>query len=100
MAAFEIEWYGSRFVADPNMAGSPFAGIPDEYSDVDDWKWSFYLKFSPSNINKKILPGFAVKGLVARDHYRTEDNGGNFDPQERMRAPENWHYTLRLEYSF
>ncbi len=57
------------------------------------WKWSVFVQ-------KTIIKGWTVKGLIGRDHYRGYNNVGNYDAVERMNGPGDWHYKLRVMYSF
>jgi hypothetical protein len=92
----EIEYYGSDPAQRPNIQTSPNTAKPDVYpvgQPRSFTKWSFYAK-------KTIAKGWAIKGLIGRDHYRGLDNVGNYDALERMNGPEDWHYNLRIMYSF
>jgi len=93
--SFELEYYGAK----PNLkldiptGGNP---IPTPFSGdvtISPIKWSFFGQ-------KTITKGIAIKGLIGRDHYRTVDAGDNYDLIEHMNGVKDWHYNLRLMYSF
>jgi len=44
--------------------------------------------------------GFAVKGIIGKDHFRTIDAGGSVTKSESLRGNDNWHYVVRFMYSF
>jgi len=68
---------------------------PDPYTGQvrSYFKWSIYGV-------KTITKGLALKGLIGRDHFRGTDPVGNYDPDDRMNGPYDWHYKLRIMYSF
>ncbi|MBN1307450.1 MAG: hypothetical protein JXA18_06010 [Chitinispirillaceae bacterium] len=97
LISFEFEYYqiDSSMVYDrPAESTSPF---PKVYtgSTRTFYKWSFFGQ-------KTIVKGLAIKGLIGRDHYRsmTSTAGGTYDNVERMNGPGDWHYKLRIMYSF
>jgi hypothetical protein len=94
--SFEFEYYGCDTTQLLNIQTSPNKATPDVYPVSQPrslTKWSFYAQ-------KTITKGWAVKGLIGRDHYRGLDQVGNYDAIERMNGPEDWHYNLRIMYSF
>jgi hypothetical protein len=96
VVSFEFEYYGCDTTELLNIQTSPNKATPDVYPAGQKrslTKWSFYAQ-------KTIAKGWAVKGLIGRDHYRGLDQVGNYDAIERMNGPEDWHYNLRIMYSF
>lgn len=93
--SFEAEYYGSdpEKKLDIPRGGSPKPDLYPYGASRTPWKWSFYAQ-------KTITQGFAVKGLIGRDHFRNLNAGGNYDTIERMNGPGDWHYKLRIMYSF
>jgi hypothetical protein len=93
--SYEMEYYWSK----PNQkldipsggdpTPTPFSGNVTK-SNI---KWSFFGQ-------KTLTKGIAIKGLIGRDHYRTVDAGDNYDLVEKMNSSQDWHYNLRLMYSF
>ena len=94
--SFEAEYYGSNKEQklDIPTSGNP---VPDRFPEGvsrTPFKWSFYGQ-------KTIIKGFSIKGLIGRDHYRPLNPvGGNYDAIEHMNGPGDWHYKLRIMYSF
>ena len=92
----EAEYYGSN---EAQKLDIPTSGIPvpDRFPagvSRTPWKWSVFAQ-------KTVVKGFAIKGLVGRDHYRPiNPNGGTYNAIERMNGPGDWHYKLRIMYSF
>ena len=97
LVSFELEYYevasGVKYDR-PAVSTSPF---PEVYtgSSRTFYKWSFFGQ-------KTIVKGLAIKGLIGRDHFRsmTSVAGGTYDNIERMNGPGDWHYKLRIMYSF
>jgi hypothetical protein len=95
VVSFEMEYYNakSNLKLDIPAGGNP---IPSPFSGdvkISPIKWSFYAQ-------KTLTKGIAIKGLIGRDHYRTVDAGDNYDLVEHMNGTLDWHYNLRLMYSF
>ena len=95
LVSVEFEYYGQNPAYIANMPKAASTVIPDDYSGQirSFFKWSIYGV-------KTITKGLAVKGLIGRDHFRGTDPVGNYDPADRMNAPKDWHYNLRVMYSF
>lgn len=96
IVSFEMEYYGQNPAYVLNIPTASNKVTPDSYPKGlrrSFFKWSFYGV-------KTITKGWAVKGLIGRDHYRSMDDVGNYDPIERMNGPYDWHYNVRLMYSF
>jgi hypothetical protein len=94
--SFEMEYYkqDTNYIANTPNASSLV--IPDDYPPAaarSFYKWSFYGV-------KTITKGLAIKGLIGRDHFRGTDPVGNYDVKEHMNGPGDWHYKLRIMYSF
>jgi hypothetical protein len=94
--SFEMEYYkqDTNYIA--NMPNASTTVIPADYPVAaarSFFKWSFYGV-------KTITKGLAIKGLIGRDHFRSMDPVGNYDPNEHMNGPGDWHYKLRIMYSF
>jgi hypothetical protein len=92
--SFETEYYGSDTTQSLDIPTSDNP-VPDmwTFGKRTPWKWSFFAQ-------KTIVKGWAIKGLIGRDHYRSVNAGGNYDEKERMNSPGDWHYKLRIMYSF
>jgi hypothetical protein len=93
--SFEWEYYGCnpRYKFDIPASSNP---KPAPYTDGPQRsyiKWCFYGQ-------KTITKGWAVKGLFGRDHFRYLNAGSIYDPIERMNGPSDWHYNVRIMYSF
>jgi hypothetical protein len=94
--ASEFEYYNTDKERLLNIPTEANKVTPDNYPVGQArslWKWSIFGQ-------KTIIKGWAVKGLIGRDHYRSYNNVGNYDAIERMNGPGDWHYKLRLMYSF
>jgi hypothetical protein len=94
VVSFEFEYYGCDTTELLNIQTSPNKATPDVYPAGQERsliKWSFFAQ-------KTIAKGWAIKGLIGRDHYRGLDQVGNYDPIERMNGPKDWHYNLRIMY--
>jgi hypothetical protein len=93
--SIETEYYGCnrKYKIDIPSSGTP---TPDPYNEGQKrsfWKWSFFGQ-------KTITQGWAIKGLIGRDHFRALNVGSIWDPVERMNGPGDWHYNVRIMYSF
>jgi len=95
VVSFEWEYYPSDtlYKLDIPTSGNPYPNQMPVDIKKSDRKWSFYAK-------KTLTKGFSLIGLVGRDHYRSVDAGGNYDPIERMNAKGDWHYKFRIMFSF
>jgi hypothetical protein len=95
LVSLEFEYYGQNPAYIANTPASASQAYPDHYSGSvrSYFKWSIYGV-------KTLTKGIAVKGLIGRDHFRGTDPVGNYDPADRMNGPYDWHYNLRLMYSF
>jgi len=95
LISLEFEYYGQNPAYIANMPSASSKVTPDPYSgNVRSYfKWSVYGM-------KTLTKGIALKGLIGRDHFRGTDPVGNYDPDDRMNGPYDWHYNLRLMYSF
>jgi hypothetical protein len=93
--SYEWEYYPSDtlYKLDIPTSGNPIPNLFPVGVKKSNVKWSFYGK-------KTLTKGFAIVGLIGRDHYRSVDAGGNYDSNERMNAKEDWHYNLRFMFSF
>ena len=93
--SFEMEYYGSDTAFKLDIPSESNKVAPDMYvgEKRTPWKWSIYGQ-------KTLVKGLALKGLIGRDHYRSITNVGNYDWIERMNGPKDWHYKLRIMYSF
>ncbi|MBN1129638.1 MAG: hypothetical protein JXA71_11660 [Chitinispirillaceae bacterium] len=93
----EIEYYGCDPKRVSNLPTGSSAVKPTDYLPEGMprslWKWSFYGQ-------KTLTHGMAIKGLIGRDHYRSVNQVGNYDAIERMNGPGDWHYNIRIMYSF
>lgn len=95
LVSLEFEYYGQNPAYIANMPASASQAYPDHYSG----SVRSYFKWSVFGV-KTITKGLAVKGLIGRDHFRGTDPVGNYDPADRMNGPYDWHYNLRIMYSF
>jgi hypothetical protein len=82
----------------PTNGGSLTSGMStDRWSSQNMFHWSMLAE-------KTIAKGLTMKGLIGKDHYRSTDGGGNPTPNsptgEMLIAQNDWHYVLRLMYSF
>jgi hypothetical protein len=92
----EIEYFGCDPAQRHNIQTSPNNARPDVYpygQPRSYTKWSFYAQ-------KTIVKGWSIIGLIGRDHFRGMDPVGNYDPLERMNGPDDWHFNLRIKYTF
>jgi hypothetical protein len=90
----------------------PSTTSPKENMGSDKWvienrfHWSFFAQ-------KTVVNGLSIKGLIGKDHYRNTgsatpwagvDNpvgtGSNVGGGEFLIARGNWHYSIRVMYSF
>lgn len=96
IVSYEVEYFNfdPRFKLDVPSSGkadpSPYMGDPAERTK---WKKSLYIRLT-------LTKGLDLKCLFARDHFRDVTAGGNYDPVERLNGPDDWHYKLRVQYSF
>lgn len=93
LLSIELEyfgWNGSLFII-PGNATPDFTD--DGYLSQQMFRWSIFSQ-------KTITKGFAVKGLVGKDHFRTVNAGGAVLGAESLRGVGDWHYVVRFIYSF
>lgn len=57
------------------------------------WRWSIYAK-------KELVKGFSVTAAAAFDHLRTTDMDGFAYEGENLTKAGDWHWKLKLGYSF
>ncbi|MBN2036383.1 MAG: hypothetical protein JW768_06535 [Chitinispirillaceae bacterium] len=96
VVAAEMEYFGTDRTKLYNIPRESTRPNPTYYPEGEPrsfYKWSVFGQ-------KTIVKGLALKGLIGRDHFRSRDAGGNYDPIERMNGPGDWHYKLRIMYSF
>ena len=95
IVSLEFEYYGQNPGLWANLPDAVSKDKPDPYTGQvrSYFKWSIYGV-------KTITKGLALKGLIGRDHFRGTDPVGNYDPDDRMNGPYDWHYKLRIMYSF
>jgi len=93
VASLECELFRSEQQNPFPKDASPFPGEEDEWVTKDDLKWSLYLR-------KTIVKGFRISGLIASDHLRYVNAGGERNQNEELRDIGHWHYKLRFMYSF
>jgi hypothetical protein len=83
-------WNGSLLI----IPGNPTPTFTDDgYLSQQMFRWSLFSQ-------KTIAKGFAVKGIIGKDHFRTIDAGGSVTKSESLRGNDNWHYVVRFMYSF
>jgi hypothetical protein len=94
IVSLELEYLGCnpKYTLDIPSKGDP---TPGNYTGTERsyFKWSIYGV-------KTIAKGWAIKGVIGKDHYRGLDLGSGYDANERMNGPYDWHYNLRIMYSF
>jgi hypothetical protein len=93
--SYEWEYYASDtlYKLDIPTSGNPTPNLFPVGVKKSNVKWSIYGM-------KTLTKGLAIKGLIGRDHYHSVNAGGNYDPDERMNSKEDWHYKLRIIFSF
>jgi hypothetical protein len=95
VVAYEMEYYGynPKYTYNIPSSANPLPGNYTLSSKRSFFKWSFYGQ-------KTIVKGWAIKGLIGKDHFRSVNVGSIYDPNEHMNGPYDWHYNLRIMYSF
>jgi hypothetical protein len=92
--SLEGEYFGYPYRNDLPDANDPTpTGGTDQFSNQNKIHWSIFTQ-------KTVTKGFAIKALVGKDHFRYLDAGGNPTGGEMMRANGDWHYNVRLMFSF
>jgi hypothetical protein len=49
---------------------------------------------------KTLAKGLAITGLIGKDHFRWQEADGTTTPVDLLQANGNWHYNVRIMYSF
>lgn len=109
LLSLEMEYFDSDY---DQFSFPPSTTSPKENIGSDNWAiesrfhWSLFAQ-------KTVVKGLSIKGLVGKDHYRNTgsttpwagvDNpvgtGSNVGGGELLIARGDWHYSIRVMYSF
>jgi hypothetical protein len=72
---------------------SPYPLPPSNFPNQNKRHWSIWAQ-------KTIIKGFAITGLVGKDHFRWVEADGTSTPYDLLQANGNWHYNVRAMFSF
>jgi hypothetical protein len=100
----QAEWYDCQYPNNYQFKGMAqitptpcpqTSGVsPNNYSELDNLKWSLYAKKSFKN-------GLFIVGQVANDHIRNETPiAASVDFEDALRTDRSWWWALKLGYRF
>lgn len=103
--SLELEYFGfnfDQFTFPPGQ--TPTDGLnADKWASSNMFHWSLFAE-------KTVVKGLGLKGLIGKDHYRTtgstspwagvDNPTSSYGSGELLIAQNDWHYSLRVMYSF
>ncbi len=91
--SLEGEYFDSPYQDGILGPGVPYPLSAGLYPNQQKYHWSIWAQ-------KTLTKGFAITGLIGKDHFRWVNQDGSTTLDDLLEANGNWHYNVRAMFTF